>query len=82
MQGNVVRIRERLGNDNQEFKNLRARHQDFEQRLGTLQQKSYLNETERLEERDLKKKTLDVKDKMEAIVRRHRTGLESTPAGN
>ena len=82
MQGNVVRIRERLAREDQEFRNLRERHRDFEQRLEALKQKSYLNETERLEERDIKKRKLVLKDKMEAIVRRHRSGLESTPAGN
>ena len=55
-----------------EFRELAARHQDLEQRLHELSNRNYLSEPEKLEEVTLKKRKLQIKDRMEDIARRHR----------
>jgi len=55
-----------------EFRELAARHQDLEQRLNELSNRNYLSEPEKLEEVTLKKRKLQIKDRMEDIARRHR----------
>ncbi len=55
-----------------EFKELAARHHDLEQRLRELSSRNYLSEPEQLEEVTLKKRKLQLKDRMEDLVRRHR----------
>lgn len=55
-----------------EFKELAARHHDLEQRLDELSHRNYLSEPEKVEEVTLKKRKLQIKDRMEDIVRRYR----------
>ena len=55
-----------------EFRELAARHHDLEQRLHELSSRNYLSEPEKLEEVTLKKRKLQLKDRMEDIVRRYR----------
>lgn len=55
-----------------EFKELAARHQDLEHRLNELSSRSYLSEPEKTEEVTLKKRKLQIKDRMEDIARRYR----------
>jgi uncharacterized protein len=55
-----------------EYKELAARHRDLEQRLHELSHRHYLSEPEKVEEVTLKKQKLQLKDRMEDIVRRHR----------
>ncbi len=55
-----------------EFKELAARHRDLEQRLHELSHRNYLSEPEKVEEVTLKKKKLQLKDRMEDMVRRYR----------
>jgi uncharacterized protein YdcH (DUF465 family) len=60
-----------LKTDN-EFNQLFTQHHELEDRLHQLIAKSYLSEPEQLEEVTLKKKKLQLKDRMEDILRRHR----------
>ncbi len=55
-----------------EFRELAARHQDLEHRLQELSDRNYLSEPEKVEEVTLKKRKLQIKDRMEDIVRRYR----------
>lgn len=55
-----------------EYKELAARHRELEQRLHELSHRHYLSEPEKVEEVTLKKQKLQLKDRMEDIVRRHR----------
>ncbi len=55
-----------------EFKELAARHQDLEHRLNELSGRNYLSEPEKVEEVTLKKRKLQIKDRMEDIARRYR----------
>ncbi len=57
-----------------EFKELAARHHDLEQRLHELSARPYLSEPEQVEEVTLKKRKLQLKDRMEDILRRYRQG--------
>jgi len=56
----------------EEFHQLAAKHHELEDRLHELTAKQYLSEPEQLEEVTLKKKKLQLKDRMENILRRHR----------
>ena len=57
---------------NDEFHQLADKHHELEGRLRELSTKSYLSEPEQLEEVTLKKRKLQIKDRMEDILRRHR----------
>ena len=56
----------------EEFRQLASKHQELEVRLHELTVKHYLSGPEQLEEITLKKRKLQLKDKMEMIVRRYR----------
>ena len=57
-----------------EFHDLAAKHHELEDRLHQLTSKPYLSEPEQLEEVNLKKRKLQIKDRMEDILRRRRQG--------
>ena len=65
-------LKEELMRTDEEFHNLAARHHELEDRLHELIAKHYLSEPEQLEEVTLKKRKLQLKDRMEDILRRHR----------
>jgi uncharacterized protein len=56
-----------------EFRQLAAKHREFEGRLNELSTKHYLSELEKVEQVTLKKRKLQLKDRMEDILRRSRT---------
>jgi uncharacterized protein YdcH (DUF465 family) len=53
-----------------EFRQLAAKHKELEQRLAELASKPHLSEPEHLEQSRIKKRKLQLKDRMEDIVRR------------
>ncbi len=55
-----------------EFHDLASQHHKLDDRLHELTAKAYLSEPEQLEEVTLKKRKLQLKDKMELILRQHR----------
>ncbi|MBE3072034.1 MAG: YdcH family protein [Acidobacteria bacterium] len=61
-----------------EFRQLATKHQELESRLQELSAKSYLSQPEQVEAITLKKRKLQLKDRMETIVRRHRERPAST----
>lgn len=65
-------LKVRLLESDEEFRQLAVQHQDLEQRLNLLSGKSYLSEQEQFEQMTLKKRKLQLKDRMEDIVRRYR----------
>ncbi len=65
-------LRESLLAQNEEYRVLDREHREFETRLSMLTDKVVLNEDEQVEETTLKKKKLQVKDRMEAIARQAR----------
>ena len=68
-------LRELLLQTDEEFHQLAAKHHELESRLHELTAKSYLSEPEQLEEVTLKKRKLQLKDRMEDIIRRRREGV-------
>ena len=58
--------------DNEEYQRLHQQHRDYETRLTTLNSKVILSDDEQVEEVTLKKRKLQVKDRMEAIARQVR----------
>jgi uncharacterized protein YdcH (DUF465 family) len=58
----------------EEYRQLEAQHHDFESRLGELAGKAVLSDEEQVEEMTLKKRKLQLKDRMHEIARRYRIG--------
>ena len=74
-------LRTYLLQTDEEFRHLNTQHHELEERLQSLSSKPYLSDAEQLEETTLKKKKLQLKDRMEEILRQHRNGVvASTPA--
>lgn len=74
-------LKTQLLQSNEEFRSLATQHHELEERLHNLSSKSYLSDTEQLEEVTLKKKKLQLKDRMEEILRRQRNVYpQQTPA--
>ena len=69
---NVQELKELLLKTDEEFRQLATQHHELDDRLHELSSKSYLSEPEQIEEITLKKRKLQLKDKMEDILRRHR----------
>jgi len=65
-------VRESLLAGNDEYRRLDQQHHEFESRLSALADKAALSDDEQVEETTLKKRKLQVKDKMEAIARQAR----------
>jgi uncharacterized protein len=72
MPTDVFELRNRLLQNNDEFRQLAAQHHDLDERLTSLSSKSYLSDSEQIEETQIKKRKLHLKDRMEDILRRHR----------
>lgn len=69
--------RELLLQTDEEFHRLAVQHHELDDRLHQLTAKPYLSEPEQVEEVTLKKRKLQIKDRMEDILRRHRQTRES-----
>jgi len=64
-----TRLKDRLVRENAEFRKLHEEHQRHERRLADLKAKAFPSEAEQIEERELKKKKLVLKDEMYRIMR-------------
>ena len=65
-------LKAQLTESDEEFHDLAAKHHQLEDRLHELSAKQYLSQPEQVEETNLKKRKLQLKDRMEDILRRHR----------
>ena len=63
---------------NDEYRQLASTHHTLDDRLHELEVKHYLSDAEQFEEISLKKRKLQLKDRMESILREHRTVNSST----
>lgn len=61
-------VRDELIKENPNFRDLVQQHQNYEKRLTELSQLTYPNDDELLEETTLKKKKLNVKDEIYAMM--------------
>lgn len=64
-------IKERLMRDSEDFRRLAQKHTRYSEELEKLTRKAYLTEAEKLEEVNLKKMKLQLKDQMEIMIRKH-----------
>ncbi len=62
-------IRDRLLRDDPNFRRLSRKHREYEERLADLQSRRFPTDEERLEESQIKKLKLAVKDDLERILR-------------
>ncbi|MFB3853599.1 MAG: YdcH family protein [Vicinamibacterales bacterium] len=74
-------LRNLLLQTDEEFRQLASRHQELEERLQDLSTKSYLSQPEQVEQTTLKKRKLQLKDRMEDILRRYQRGSTSSLPG-
>jgi uncharacterized protein len=65
-------IKERLMRDSEDFRRLAQKHSRYSEALEKLAHKSYLTEEEKLEEVNLKKLKLQMKDQMEFLIQKNR----------
>jgi uncharacterized protein YdcH (DUF465 family) len=72
MNGQGQDLKELLLQTDEEFNQLAAQHHELDHRLHELTTKPYLSEPEQVEEVTLKKRKLQLKDRMEDIMRRAR----------
>jgi len=75
----IEEIKQELARSHDEYRGLLRRHHDHERRLAELASKAYLSTDEEYEEKRLKKEKLNLKDRMEEIVREHRARVSSAP---
>jgi hypothetical protein len=68
-------LRELLLKSDQEFRDLVTKHHELDDRLHELSSRSHLSESEQLEEVQLKKRKLHLKDRMEDILRSHHNAV-------
>ena len=57
---------------NDEFRTLASKHHELDDRLHQLTTKHYLSDAEQFEETSIKKRKLQMKDRMESIMRDYR----------
>jgi uncharacterized protein YdcH (DUF465 family) len=67
-------VRDDILKQNEEYRQLEERHHEYESRLTALTAKAVLSSEEQIEESTLKKKKLQIKDRMQAIARQVRGG--------
>ncbi|HXH28069.1 MAG TPA: hypothetical protein VNL37_03425, partial [Candidatus Polarisedimenticolia bacterium] len=64
-------LKRELAESHDEYRRLSQEHRSCESRLRELQGKAVLNESERIETINIKKQKLQIKDRMESILREH-----------
>jgi uncharacterized protein len=64
-------LKERLMTSDDEYRELSTRHHELDERLHELSSRHFLSEPEQVEEVQIKKQKLRLKDRMEDIVRRY-----------
>ncbi len=67
-------IIEKLMETNEEFRSLKEKHAQLEERLEELQKKVYLTVEEELEVKAIKKQKLELKDRMNEIIAKVKKG--------
>jgi uncharacterized protein len=70
-------LRNQLIKENVEFRRLAEEHQSYDHQLDDLAGKHFLSEEEKLQEKNLKKKKLALKDQMYCMVQKYRKEMEA-----
>lgn len=79
MEKDLHDVRKHLMATDEEFSRLAMEHSRHEEQLEKFSQQSYLTEAQRVEEINLKKRKLFLKDRMESIVQKHKKDSCLTP---
>ncbi|MEW6756680.1 MAG: YdcH family protein [Acidobacteriota bacterium] len=69
-------VREYLAKNDEEFRRLYEKHQEFEQELEALAKKGFLSPEEEVRVAEVKKKKLTMKDQMLLIAKKHEKSLK------
>jgi uncharacterized protein len=70
-------LRNQLLKENAEFRRLSEEHQSYDHQLEDLSSKHFLSEEEQLQEKNIKKKKLMLKDQMYSMVQKYRKQKEA-----
>ena len=73
-------LKRKLLQSDDEFRQLATKHHDLDERLHNYAERPYLTEPEQVEEVTLKKQKLQLKDRMEHILRKYGSTHEAAPA--
>lgn len=73
-------LKRKLLQTDEEFRQLATKHHDLDERLHNYAERHYLTEPEQVEEVTLKKQKLQLKDRMENILRRHVSSPQAAQA--
>ena len=79
METNLQEVKNHLIETNEEFSRLVREHSDYEHQLEELLSRPYLTADERIQEINLKKRKLSLKDQMERMIQRHKRESHATP---
>jgi len=71
---NEEKIKEILIKENTDFKKTYKKHQDCEKKLKKYQSRHYLNDKEQIKMKEIKKKKLLLKDKMQKMISNYEKG--------
>ncbi len=72
MEMSLLEVKNRLIATDEEFSRLAREHSAYEQQLQALSNRPFLTEAERVQEIDLKKRKLSLKDQMERIIQKYK----------
>jgi uncharacterized protein YdcH (DUF465 family) len=75
-------LKYRILETNPEYRELASKHHSLDDRLHELEARHYLTDDEQFEEVSLKKRKLLIKDRMESIMREHRSDLNTSPTAS
>ena len=75
-------LKEQLLRTDAEYRELYQLHHELDEQIRSMSTQPHLSESEQLEEVQLKKRKLQIKDRMEDIVRRYTTPPSSGPSQN
>ena len=78
MELGTVDIKEHLLRSDEDFRRLAQRHHQYDEQLDKLVHKIHLTEEEKVEETNLKKMKLHVKDQMESMIQKYRQSARSS----
>ncbi len=73
-------LKRKLLQSDEEFRQLATKHHDLDERLHNYAERQYLTEPEQVEEVTLKKQKLQLKDRMESILRKYGSLQQAAPA--
>jgi uncharacterized protein YdcH (DUF465 family) len=72
MTTDLQELKNRLIAADEEYSRLSTEHSNYERQLEQLSNRPYLTDSEKLEEVNLKKRKLSLKDQMERILQKHK----------